>query len=95
MLSADIEAHGHTEGCPGCARKSKDECIQRQNRHDRASERERKQTRVEQGAGDVPMEPGTEEQMADRHAVASGEEEKQHEENERGPHLQKRIGDSK
>ena len=59
VLSADIEAHGHTGGCPGCAAlashgratthndecrerirtiienldgKSKDECIQRQNR---------------------------------------------------------------
>ena len=43
--------------------------------------KERKRARVEQGAGDVPMEPRSEEQMSDRHAVASGEEEKQHEEN--------------
>ena len=35
---------------------------------------------VERGAGDVPGEPRIEEQMTDRHAVASGEEEKQHEE---------------
>ena len=35
----------------------------------------------------MPLEPSNEEQMADRHAVASGEEEKQHEEqNERLPH---------
>ena len=33
------------------------------------------------GAADVPMEPGKDEQMAGRHAVASGEEENQHEEN--------------
>ena len=32
---------------------------------------ERKRARVEQGAGDVPMEPWNEEQIADRHAVAS------------------------
>ena len=52
---------------------------------DRAAEtervKERKRARVERGAGDVPAEPGNEEQVADRHAVASGEEEKQHEEN--------------
>ena len=41
---------------------------------------ERKSARVERGAGDVHEEPANEEQMADRHAVASGEEEKQHEE---------------
>ena len=42
------------------------------------------------------MEPGNEEQMADRHAVASGTEETRHEENknERFPNWQKRIGDS-
>ena len=40
--------------------------------------------------GVVPMEPGSEEQMADRHAVASGEEENQHEENRtRGIHIGK------
>ena len=50
--------------------KGKDECIQRQNRRDRASERKEKSE-----------EPGNEEQMADRHAVASGEENKQHEVN--------------
>ena len=31
-----------------------------------------------------PMEPGNEEQMSDRHAVASGEDESQHDENRRG-----------
>ena len=37
------------------------------------------------------MEPGREEQVADRHAVASGEEEKQHEENRmRDVHIGKR-----
>ena len=41
----------------------------------------RKRARVERGAGDVPMEPGSEEQMSHRHAVASGEDEKQHDEN--------------
>ena len=41
--------------------------------------KERKRALVERGVGDVPVEPGNEEQMADRHAV--GEEEKQHEEN--------------
>ena len=30
---------------------------------------------------DVPVEPGTEEQVADRHAVASGEDERQLDEN--------------
>ena len=42
------------------------------------------------------LEPGDEEQKEDRHAVASGEEEKQHEENRmRDVHIwQKRIGDS-
>ena len=49
MLSADIEAHGHTGGCSGCT--------------------------VDRGGADVPMEHGSEEQMADRHAVASGEDE--------------------
>ena len=41
----------------------------------------RKRARVERGAGDVPMEPGNGEQMADRHAVTSGEDERQHDEN--------------
>ena len=35
---------------------------------------ERNRARVERGAEDVPMELGNEEQMADRHAVASGVE---------------------
>ena len=34
--------------------------------------KERKRARVERGAGDVPMEPGNDEQMAARHADASG-----------------------
>ena len=40
--------------------------------------------------------PGSEEQMADRHAVASGEEERQNDENRmRDIHIdKKRIGDS-
>ncbi len=41
--------------------------------------KERKRARVEKGAGDVLVEPGSEEQMADRHAVASGEDENHHE----------------
>ena len=59
--------------------------------------KERKGARAERGAGNVPMEPGNEEQMADRHAVASGEKEKQHEENRmRDVHMGgTRIGDSK
>ena len=36
--------------------------------------KERKSARVERGAGDVLMEPGNEERMADRHAVASGQD---------------------
>ena len=58
---------------------------------------ERIRARVERGAGDVPGEPGNAEQMADRHAVASGEEEKQHEENRMRDiqNWQKRIGGSK
>ena len=40
----------------------------------------------------MPMKPGSDEPMADRHAVASGEEEKQHEENRM---RQKRIGDNR
>ena len=58
---------------------------------------ERKRARVERGAGDVPMEPRNEERMADRHAVASGDEEKQHEENRmRDVHIsKKRFGDGK
>ena len=102
VLSADIEAHGHTGGCPGCAalawhgRATKphdDECRERirtiigrtltgkarMNAYkDRIAEterfKERKKKRVERGAGDVPMEPGNrgDEQMAVRHADASG-----------------------
>ena len=42
--------------------------------------KERKRARVERGAGDVLVEPENEEQMTDRHAFASGEKQKQHEE---------------
>ena len=53
--------------------------------------KERKRARVERGAGDVPVEPGNEEEMAGRHAVASGEEERQHEEDRmRDIHVGKR-----
>ena len=113
-LSADIEAHGHTGGCPGCAalashgratKRHNDECQER-NRTivertltgktrtsaytDRVAEtdrvKEKKRARDEGGAGGVPMEPGNEGQVADRHAF--------HEANiMRCPHWQKRIGD--
>ena len=43
--------------------------------------RERKRARVERGAGDVTMEPVSGEQIADRRAVASGEDKRQHDEN--------------
>ena len=46
---------------------------------------ERKRAREERGVGEVPSEPRKGEQMSDRHAVASGEDERQHDEN--------RIGD--
>ena len=51
---------------------------------------------MEGGVGDVPVEPGNGEQMADRHAVSSGEEERQHDENRmRDIHIGKKwIGDS-
>ena len=51
----------------------------------------RNTARVERGAEDVPMELGNGEQMADRHAVASGVEEKitRREQNERHPHSAK------
>ena len=53
--------------------------------------KERMSARVERGAGDVPMEPRNEERMADRHAVESGEDDKQHEENRmRDVHIGKR-----
>ena len=41
------------------------------------------------------MEPGNEEQVADRHAVASGEDEKQHDENRmRDIHIGKRESET-
>ena len=36
--------------------------------------RERQKAQGERGAGRCALEPGTEEQMADRHAVAAGED---------------------
>ena len=113
VLSADIEAHGHTGGCPGCAalashgratKTQKDECRERIRKiiertltekarmnayKDRIAETERvkekKRARIERGAVDVPVEPGNrdDEQMAVRHANASGGgiTENQHEEN--------------
>ena len=87
VVSANIEAHGHTGGCPGCAalawygkatKPQNDEYRERirtiigrtltgkarMNAYtDRNAEtervKERKRARVERGAGDVPMEPGT------------------------------------
>ena len=58
--------------------------------------KEKKRAQVERGAGDVPMELGNEEQVADRHAAASGEEENQHEQNRMRDIRsgKKRIGDS-
>ena len=53
--------------------------------------KERKKARAERGAGDVPMEPENGEQMADRYAVVSCEDERQHDDN---PHWLMRIGDS-
>ena len=120
-LSADIEAPGHTGGCPGCAalashgRATKpynDECRgrirtiiertltgkARMNAHkDRIAEtervKERKRARVERGARDVLLEPRNEEQVAVRHADASGGDitENQHEEDRmRDIHVGKR-----
>ena len=116
VLSADIEAHGHTEELSrmrsACiawksAAHPNDECRERIRTiiertltgkarmdafPDRIAEtqrvKERKRARVERGAGDVPMEPGNraDEQVAVRHADASGGDIR--EENER--HVGKR-----
>ena len=52
---------------------------------------ERRRARAEKGAGDVPVEPRKEKQMADRRAVAS-EDLKQHDENRmRDFHIGKRL----
>ena len=112
VLSAEIEAHGQTGGCPGCAalasyvkatKPHNDECRERirtiiertltgkarMNAYkDRIAEtervNERKRARAERGAVDVPGEPGNgaDEQVAVRHADASGGDirENQHEE---------------
>ena len=109
VLSADIEARGHTGGCPGCAALAShgrattthnNECRERiraiiertltgtarMNAYrvsvaETHRVKERKRAQVERGAGGVPMEPRSGEQMADRHAVASGEDETQNDEN--------------
>ena len=102
VLSADIEAHGHTGGCPGCAalashgkatKPHNDECRERIRTiiertltgkarihayKDRiaGTERvkERKRAQVERDAGDGPRVPENraDEQVAFRHADASG-----------------------
>ena len=123
MLSADIEAHVHTGGCPGRAalashgkatKPHNDECRERirtiiertltgkarMNAYkDRIAEtervKERRRARVERCAGDMPMESGNrdDEQMALRHADASGGNiiENQHEEDRmRDIHIGKR-----
>ena len=57
--------------------------------------KERQKARVERGAGGVLVEPGSEEQMADRHVVASGEDESQHDENRmRDIHIGKRRSET-
>ena len=43
--------------------------------------KERRRASVEGGVRDVRVEPRNGEQVADRHAVASGEDERQHDEN--------------
>ena len=43
--------------------------------------KERKRARIERGSGHVPIEPRSDEPVEDRHAVASDEDERQHEEN--------------
>ena len=123
VLSADIEAHGHTGGCPGCAafashgrtiKPHNDQCRERirtitertltgkarmnayKTESLRQSEcKERERARVERGSGDVRMEPRkkVDEQVAVRHADASGGDitENQHEENRmRDIHIGKR-----
>ena len=117
VLSADIEAHGHTGGCSGCAtlashggatKPHSSECRERiRTIFDRTLTGEarmsaytgrvaktkrvnqRKKVRVERGARDVPMERSSEERLAERHAVASGEYERvttRREQNEGHPH---------
>ena len=82
VLSADIDAHGHTGGCPGCLittiiEKTLSGKARMNAYKDRIAEterlKERKRARVERGAGDVSLEPGNrdEEQVAVRHADAS------------------------
>ena len=52
--------------------------------------KERKRARVERGAGDVSVEPWNREQMPDRHAVASGKEERHDEKRMRDIHIGQR-----
>ena len=99
VSSADIEAHGHTGGCLGCAALAS---------HGRATKphnnecRERIRTIIERTlTGTARMNAQRRSRRdrgadADRHAVASGEDERQHDENKmRDIHLGiKRIGDS-
>ena len=64
---------------------------------DRIAERERvkerKRVRVERGAGVVPVEPGSEEHMDNRHAVVFGEDENQRDENRmKDIHIGKKRG---
>ena len=59
------------------------------------TESQRKRARAERGAGDVLMERGNEEQLADRHAVASGEDESQHDEDRmRDIHIGKSVSEA-
>ena len=62
----------------------------------RESESERREElELSRVAGDVPTEPRNEEEMADRHAVASGEDERQHDENMmRDIHIGKRVSET-
>ena len=128
VLSVDIEAHGHTGGCPGCAALAShgkatkphndecrerirtiiertltgkaNECVQRQNRCDRASQREETSLSRERWRG-VLMVPENrdDEQVAVRHADASGgdirENPARRGQNERHPRWQKRTSGSR
>ena len=108
VLPADIEAHGHTGACLGCAalashgrarKPHNNECRERirtiiertltgfearmnaYNAYNAGKVKGKKRARVDRGAGNVIVEPGNDEQMADRYAVASSEDERQHDEN--------------
>ena len=97
VLSADIGAHGPTGGCPCCAalashrrgmKPHNDECRERIRKIvERTLTGKAKECKrgKELGLSEVQRmcfwKPGKEEQLADRRAVASGEEDNQHEEN--------------